>query len=92
MRDCARTVPQSNPLKHFLTVICADPTPDIAALNARRRRAVELRDRRSEPGPDREATGLSVPTIIQACRAFEAGGWAAIAVGAAGRPRATGGC
>jgi sulfate adenylyltransferase subunit 2 len=66
------------------------PTPDIAALNARRRRAVELRlDGRSLSQVQVE-TGLSVPTIIQAYRAFQAGGWPAIAVGARGRPRGDG--
>jgi sulfate adenylyltransferase subunit 2 len=38
----------------------------------------------------RAATGLSVPTIIQACKAFEAGGWTAIAVGPRGRPTGDG--
>jgi sulfate adenylyltransferase subunit 2 len=66
------------------------PTPDIAALNARRRRAVELRIDGLSLSQIHAATGLSVPTIIQACRAFEAGGWAAIAVGARGRPRGDG--
>lgn len=38
----------------------------------------------------RQATGLSVPTIIQASKAFEAGGWAAVAVRPRGRPRGDG--
>jgi len=66
------------------------PTPDIAALNARRRRAVELRVDGRSLSEIREATGLSVPTIIQACKAFESGGWAAIAVGRRGRPKGDG--
>ena len=66
------------------------PTPDIAALNARRRRAVELRVDGRSLSEIRGATGLSVPTIIQACKAFEAGGWAAIAVGRRGRPKGDG--
>ena len=68
----------------------AAPTPDIAALNARRRRAVELRVDGRSLAEIREATGLSVPTIISAYRAFQAGGWAAIPVGARGRPRGDG--
>ncbi len=35
-------------------------------------------------------TGLSVPTVLSAVRAFEAGGWQAIDVGARGRPRGDG--
>jgi sulfate adenylyltransferase subunit 2 len=66
------------------------PTPDIAALNARRRRAVELRIDGRTLSEIRAETGLSVPTIIQAAKAFELGGWAAIAVGPRGRPRGDG--
>lgn len=66
------------------------PTPDIAALNARRRRAVELRVDGRSLSEIQQETGLSVPTIIQAYRAFEAGGWTAIAVGARGRPKGDG--
>jgi sulfate adenylyltransferase subunit 2 len=66
--------------------LAAPPTPDIAALNARRRRAVELRVDGRTLGEIRASTGLSVPTIIQACKAFQAGGWSAIAVGPRGRP------
>jgi sulfate adenylyltransferase subunit 2 len=66
------------------------PTPDIAALNARRRRAVELRIDGQTLSEIRSATGLSVPTIIQASKAFEAGGWAAISVGPRGRPKGDG--
>jgi len=59
-------------------------------LNARRRRAVQLRvDGRSLSQISGE-TGLSVPTILSAVRAFEAGGWHAIDVGARGRPRGDG--
>lgn len=68
----------------------AAATPEIAALNARRRRAVELRIDGRSLTQIREATGLSVPTIIQACKAFTAGGWAAVAVRARGRPRGDG--
>ncbi len=35
-------------------------------------------------------TGLSVPTVLSAVRAFEGGGWQAIDVGARGRPRGDG--
>jgi len=63
---------------------------DIAALNARRRRAVQLRIDGQSLTQIREATGLSVPTIIRAARAFEAGGWAAIDVAPRGRPRGGG--
>jgi sulfate adenylyltransferase subunit 2 len=38
----------------------------------------------------REETGLSVPTIISAFRAFTEGGWHAVDVGARGRPQGTG--
>jgi sulfate adenylyltransferase subunit 2 len=65
-------------------------TPDIAALNARRRRAVELRIDGRTLSEIRAETGLSVPTIIQACKSFEAGGWSAIAVGPRGRPKGDG--
>jgi sulfate adenylyltransferase subunit 2 len=59
-----------------------------AALDARRRRAVELRLAGSTLPQIREATGLSAPTIIAAHKAFLAGGWAAIP--ARGRGRAPG--
>jgi sulfate adenylyltransferase subunit 2 len=66
------------------------PTPEIAQLNARRKRAVQLRvDGRSLTQIQRE-TGLSVPTILKACQAFTDGGWLAIDVGARGRPRGRG--
>jgi sulfate adenylyltransferase subunit 2 len=65
-------------------------TPEIAVLNARRRRAVELRVDGRSLNEIRAETGLSVPTIIQACKAFQAGGWAAIAVGPRGRPKGNG--
>ncbi|MBT9598185.1 MAG: sulfate adenylyltransferase subunit CysD [Vitreoscilla sp.] len=63
---------------------------DIAALNARRRRAVQLRIDGLSLTQIREATGLSVPTIIRSAQAFEAGGWAAIDVAPRGRPRGGG--
>jgi sulfate adenylyltransferase subunit 2 len=63
-----------------------EPAP--AALDERRRRAVELRLAGSTLPQIREATGLSAPTIIAAHKAFLAGGWAAIS--ARGRGRAPG--
>lgn len=62
------------------------PTPILDALNARRRRAVELRLDGRSLAQVRHATGLSVPTIIRAYDAFRAGGWAAIDVAPRGRP------
>jgi sulfate adenylyltransferase subunit 2 len=65
-------------------------TPELTELNARRRRAVQLRvDGRSLSQIQTE-TGLSVPTILQAYRAFSGGGWQAIDVGSRGRPRGEG--
>lgn len=63
---------------------------ELHELNQRRRRAVQLRVDGLSLARIREATGLSVPTIIRACQAFTAGGWAAINVGARGRPRGDG--
>ncbi len=65
-------------------------TPDIAELNQRRRRAVELRLDGLTLNNIKESTGLSVPTIISAWQAFVAGGWQAIDVAARGRPRGDG--
>ena len=66
------------------------PIHDLPLLNARRRRAVQLRVDGRSLTQIRSETGLSVPTIIKAYQAFEAGGWAAIDVGARGRPRGDG--
>ena len=63
---------------------------DLALLNARRRRAVQLRVDGLSLTQIQTETGLSVPTIIKACQAFETGGWAAIDVGARGRPKGDG--
>ena len=63
---------------------------DLALLNARRRRAVQLRVDGLSLTQIQAETGLSVPTIIKACQAFETGGWAAIDVGARGRPKGDG--
>jgi sulfate adenylyltransferase subunit 2 len=59
-------------------------------LNARRRRAVQLRVDGHSLSQISTQTGLSVPTILSAVRAFEAGGWHAIDVGSRGRPRGDG--
>ena len=59
-----------------------------AALDERRRHAVELRLAGRTLPQIREATGLSAPTIIAAHKAFLAGGWGAIP--ARGRGRAPG--
>jgi sulfate adenylyltransferase subunit 2 len=66
------------------------PVTDLAQLNARRLRAVQLRVDGLSLTRIRGETGLSVPTIIKACQAFEEGGWAAIDVGVRGRPRGAG--
>ena len=63
------------------------PLPE---LNALRRRAVQLRVDGHSLTRIQDATGLSVPTIIKACKAFETGGWQAIEVQPRGRPRGAG--
>jgi sulfate adenylyltransferase subunit 2 len=68
----------------------AKTVPERDELNTRRRRAVQLRVDGLSLTRIRDETGLSVPTIIKACQAFERGGWAAIDVGERGRPRGTG--
>jgi sulfate adenylyltransferase subunit 2 len=62
----------------------------MSQLNAQRRRAVELRVDGHSLTRVREETGLSVPTIIGAFKAFTEGGWQAVDVGARGRPQGTG--
>ena len=65
-------------------------TANLSQLNAQRRRAVQLRvDGHSLTRVSSE-TGLSVPTIIGAFKAFTEGGWHAVDVGARGRPQGTG--
>ncbi len=66
------------------------PTEKIADLNARRRRAVQLRVDGRPLVQIRDETGLSSPTILQAFRAFTGGGWRAIDVRRRGRPRGAG--
>ena len=65
-------------------------TANLLQLNAQRRRAVELRVDGRSLTQVRQETGLSVPTIISAFRAFTEGGWHAVDVGARGRPRGMG--
>ena len=65
-------------------------TATLSQLNAQRRRAVQLRVDGRSLTQVRAETGLSVPTIISAFRAFTEGGWHAVDVGARGRPQGTG--
>jgi len=65
-------------------------TANLSQLNAQRRRAVQLRVDGHSLTKVREETGLSVPTIIAAFKAFTEGGWRAVDVGARGRPQGTG--
>ena len=65
-------------------------TATLSQLNAQRRRAVQLRVDGHSLTRVREETGLSVPTIIGAFKAFTEGGWHAVDVGARGRPQGTG--
>ena len=62
----------------------------MSQLNAQRRRAVQLRVDGHSLARVREETGLSVPTIIGAFKAFTEGGWHAVDVGARGRPQGIG--
>ena len=65
-------------------------TANLSQLNAQRRRAVELRVDGHSLTRVRAETGLSVPTIIGAFKAFTEGGWHAVDVGARGRPQGAG--
>jgi sulfate adenylyltransferase subunit 2 len=62
----------------------------VSQLNAQRRRAVQLRVDGRSLTQIRGETGLSVPTIISAFKAFTQGGWHAVDVGARGRPQGVG--
>jgi len=66
------------------------PSDHLSQLNAQRRRAVQLRVDGRSLTQIRGETGLSVPTIIGAFKAFTKGGWSAVDVGARGRPRGVG--
>ncbi len=65
-------------------------SPNLSHLNAQRRRAVQLRVDGRSLTQIRLETGLSVPTIIKAFKAFTEGGWHAVDVGARGRPQGIG--
>ena len=65
-------------------------TAALSQLNAQRRRAVQLRVDGHSLARVRAETGLSVPTIIGAFKAFTEGGWHAVDVGARGRPQGIG--
>ena len=65
-------------------------TANLSQLNAQRRRAVQLRVDGQSLNQVKDATGLSVPTIISAFKAFTEGGWHAVDVGARGRPQGAG--
>ena len=65
-------------------------TANLSQLNAQRRRAVQLRVDGHSLSQVKDATGLSVPTIIGAFKAFTEGGWHAVDVGARGRPQGVG--
>ncbi|NML17510.1 sulfate adenylyltransferase subunit CysD [Azohydromonas sp. G-1-1-14] len=62
----------------------------VQQLNARRRRAVELRLEGRSLQQIRAETGLSAPTVIAAHKAFLAGGWSAVAVRGRGRQQGEG--
>jgi len=65
-------------------------TANLSQLNAQRRRAVQLRVDGRSLTQVRAETGLSVPTIISAFKAFTKGGWHAVDVGTRGRPQGAG--
>jgi bifunctional enzyme CysN/CysC len=57
----------------------------VAALNQRRRKAVELRLAGTPVAKTAQRTGLSEPTVIAALQAYRSGGWSAVPVGPRGR-------
>ena len=57
----------------------------VAALNQRRRKAVELRLAGTPVAKTALKTGLSEPTVIAALKAYRLGGWNAVPVGPRGR-------
>ncbi len=65
------------------------PNQTAQDLNARRRKAVQLRLDGSTLADVQNAVGLSAPTIIAATKAYQSGGWDAVHVAARGRPRRT---
>ncbi|TVO62882.1 sulfate adenylyltransferase subunit CysD [Denitromonas ohlonensis] len=60
------------------------------ALNQARRRAVELRRQGRTLAEVSAATGLSVPTVVAAAKAFAQAGWAGVDVRPQGRPVGSG--
>lgn len=62
----------------------ADPTP-LPELNAKRRQAVALRLEGHTLQQAAQASGLSVPTVVAAHKAWKQGGWDAVDVRARGR-------
>jgi sulfate adenylyltransferase subunit 2 len=67
------------------------PTPwTLDELNARRKRAVELRLSGHTLAAACEQSGLSAPTVIAAHKAFSEGGWPAVAVKTLGRAKGLG--
>jgi len=78
------------PLNVLVSQFVAALTANLSQLNAQRRRAVQLRVDGHSLTKVREETGLSVPTIIAAFKAFTEGGWHAVDVGARGRRQGTG--
>lgn len=57
----------------------------VAALNQRRRKAVELRLAGAPVAKTASRSGLSEPTVIAALKAYRSGGWNAVPVGPRGR-------
>jgi sulfate adenylyltransferase subunit 2 len=66
------------------------PSHSVAQLNQLRRQAVSLRQDGAKLAAIRVATGLSVPTIIAANKAYLAGGWDAVDNAPRGRPASGG--
>jgi sulfate adenylyltransferase subunit 2 len=88
--DYDKIVPLNVLVSRFFLVPTPALTANLSQLNAQRRRAVELRVDGHSLTRVRAETGLSVPTIIGAFKAFTEGGWHAVDVGARGRPQGTG--
>src|SRR5438105_14524269 len=58
---------------------------ELSSATARRRRAVELRLAGKTWAQVQEASGLSLPTVMDAFKAFQAGGWPAVTAPPRGR-------
>jgi sulfate adenylyltransferase subunit 2 len=87
--DYDKITPLNVLVSRFISIVPV-LTANLSHLNAQRRRAVQLRVDGLSLTRVREETGLSVPTIIGAFKAFIAGGWHAVDVGVRGRPQGTG--